>query len=112
MGTPEAMAISSTTLRRRRSWKSAVLADTSVAPICSATDSPPPRSEAMRYIDPRPITSTVPTVLTNSSTAIPPALSSCVPSSTSTARSTANTIPPTASANKITMRVELLRALA
>src|SRR6478736_5062219 len=51
-GTPEAMAISSTTLRRRRRLKSVVSAPIGVPPICSATDSPPPRSEATRYSEP------------------------------------------------------------
>ena len=42
-GTPEAIAISSTTLRKRRYAKSVVSAGTRVAPSCNATAEPPER---------------------------------------------------------------------
>src|SRR5690606_16412749 len=104
IGTPEAMAISSTTLRRRRNAGSRVSAGTSLPPICTATTSPPPRSEVTRYSEARPITARVSSVLHTTISTLP------VTASTSTPITA--TIAPTASPNSSNSRPELRRASA
>ncbi len=59
-GTPEAIAISSTTLRRRRLSGSAVSAPTRVPPSCSAILLPPAASETVRATLEMPIVPSTP----------------------------------------------------
>src|SRR5690606_29010762 len=110
IGTPEAIAISSTTLRSRRSDRSVVSSATGTPPSCVATASPPARSDATRYIDPRPITATV-AMLAN---AITPGDGGCpsVPHASQTAALTASTMPTTARPNSTSKRVDTRRACA
>src|SRR5690606_8175531 len=101
-GTPEAMATSSTTLRRRRNAGSRVSSGTHVPPSCAATAAPPPRSEAMRYSEPSPITTPVSRLAATTASTLPLA--------SHTTTSTAPTMAATASVNSSTSRVELRRA--
>ena len=113
IGTPEAIEISSTTLRRRRSCGSRVCSGTGVPPICSAIAAPPPRRLAMRYSDPRPITATVSTDTAITIAPICPGVrSSLAASAIQTTRSIAQTMPSTAKANRSTRRKEARRAAA
>src|SRR5690606_33597631 len=110
IGTPEAIAISSTTLRSRRSDRSVVSSAPGTPPSWVATASPPARSDATRYIDPSPITAMV-AMLAKAKVPGDGGASS-VPHASQTATSTASTMPTTARPNSTSSRVETRRACA
>ncbi len=127
-GTPDAIAISSMTLRRRRHTGLVVSAGTGVAPRPRATTAPPPRRLARRYIDASAIiTSTAtltPAIIGQSSgpndacRAAAPAMPGaprgcpCRPNASTTTMSTATITASTASTNNTTSRRLLRRTFA
>src|SRR5882724_1571409 len=111
--TPEAMAISSTTFRSRRSSASRVPRSTRTPPASWATASPPPRIWSTPTSVRMPITASVTTVRPTYSPA-DGVMNPRAPTyrASGTTRLTARTTPPTASANSTTRSEVLRRARA
>ncbi len=109
-GVPDAIAISSTTLRSLRNRGSRVSSATRTPPRLSATRCPPPRrSSIVRTSEVTPISATATTLTV---TSVPTAVevgASDRPNASHAARSTTATIPSTAAANSHTSRADTVR---
>ena len=116
-GTPEAIAISSTTLTKTRSCRFFVADSIRRPPIISATADPPADREEIRFSEQMPMTAmTASATFQKTSNChqviCPPCCLSFAKKAKTVMRYSAQTIPATARPNRITRRLDDFRALS